>query len=346
MAFSGCVKLLRGGKLPDPDPATTDKLFIYTWSGYTDDELAKRFTAETGIEVVIEIFDSNETMLAKLQAGAGGIYSLIYPSDYIVQEMVELDLLAPLDHSRILRLDDLFPNYQDPAYDPGNQYSVPISWGTTGLAYNRTLLQEAPEDWSYLWEKADDLSRRVTLLNDVRETLGAALKYQGHSYNSREPKEVEQAYEALVRLKPDLAAFTSSAWRDQLLAGDLLMAMAYSVDASEVIEENPDLIYMVPKSGSSLWTDTLVIPKNAPNPDAAYAWINLMFEPEVAAGVMQRLFFATPSKTAYDLLPDEFRNDATLFPPEEILAKCEGIAPVGEAMSEVYDRFWTQLTSG
>jgi spermidine/putrescine transport system substrate-binding protein len=346
MAFSGCVKIFRGGRLPNPNTSQTDKLYIYSWSGYIDDELVERFETETGIEVVVEIFDSNETMLAKLQAGAGGVYSIIYPSDYLVQEMVKLNLLMELDHSRIVGLADLFENYKNPVYDPGNKYSVPISWGTTGLAYNSKALKEPPDDWSYLWEHQALLSQRLTLLNDVRETLGATLKSQGHSYNSTDLEEIEDAYEILLKLKPAIASFNSSAWRDQLLAGDLIMAMAFSVDASEVIQENANIQYVVPKSGASLWTDTIVIPKNAPNPDAAYAWLNLMFQPDVASGMMQRLLFATPSRAAYQILPESFRTDPTLFPPEDVLAKCEGIAPLSKEVSSLYDRYWTQLTSG
>lgn len=346
MAFSGCVRFLRGGQLPETTVARTDKLYVYTWTGYVDEALMQRFTEKTGIEVVVDIYDSNETMLARLQAGSGSIYSIIYPSDYVVQQMVELDLLTELDHSRIPHLEDLFANYYDPPYDPENRHSVPVSWGTTGLAYNSRLLQKEPEDWSYLWDNQDSISRKFTLLNEVRETLGAVLKRRGYSYNSTNPRELERAYNDLVELKPSIVAFTNSAWRDQLLAGDLLIAMAYSVDASEVIDENSDIKYIIPASGSSLWTDTIVIPKSAPNPDAAYEWINLMFEPEVAAGVMQRLFFATPSKTAYDLLPQAFRDNPTLFPSEAVLAECEGIAPVDPETSDLYDRYWTRIMSG
>ncbi|MGA1474828.1 MAG: ABC transporter substrate-binding protein, partial [Prochlorothrix sp.] len=343
--FASCARN-RVHNLSTRSGGDKDKLYIYTWTGYTDDELTNRFTEQTGIEVVVDIYDSNETMLAILQAGGGDTYSIIYPSDYMVQQMIELNLLAQLDHSRIPRLNELFPNYQNPVYDPNNTHSIPISWGTTGIAYNSRVLDTVPTDWSYLWENQAQLNRRITLLDDMRETLGAALKSLGYSYNSTDPAQLEEAYQILVELKPAIASFSSSAWREQLLAGDLTLAMAYSVDAGEVVEENEDIQYIVPESGSSLWTDTLVIPASAPNPDAAYAWINLMLEPDVAAAMMERLFFATPSRTAYGLLDEEFKADTTLFPSEEILSKCEGIAPVEAETEELFDRYWTQLTSG
>lgn len=334
-----------GGQGQSSGSGGSQKLHIYTWTSYTDDDLTSRFTAETGIDVVVDIYDSNEMMLAKLQAGGGDAYSIIYPSDYMVQQMINLGLLTALDPSRLTGLDNLFPQFQDPVYDAGNRHSIPVAWGTTGLAYNRALLNTPPQDWDFLWENQTTLSRRLTLLNDVRETMGAALKRLGYSYNTTNPAELEAAYEALAALKPAIAAFTTDGWRGQLLAGDLLMAMAYSSEAGEVMTENPDLQYVIPQSGSSLWTDTMAIPKSAPNPDAAYAWMNWMLQPEVIAETLQRLHFATTSRAAYQLLPEPVRSNPVHYPPEAVLNNCEGIAPVGKEASELYDRYWTRLTS-
>lgn len=345
LAFSGCVRMRGGFQRPPAPTLNSNRLYINTWAGYVDEELTRRFTEETGLEVVVDIYDSNETMLAKLQAGGGDNYSIIYPSDYMVRKMIELDLLLPLEHDRLERLDELFPNYQNPAYDPGNRYTLPISWGTTGLIYHQRLMPSPPTDWPELWKDPKKLSRRITMLNDVRETLGAILKGLGYSYNTQDPKAIAEAYEVLLKLKPAIATFTTDAWRDQLMAGDLWVSMAYSVDAGTAIEESEDLAYVVPKSGSSLWTDVLAIPKRAPNVDAAYAWMNFMADPEIAAPLMQRLFFATPSRTAYDRLPTDFQNDTTLFPPTDILEKCESIVPLELPIAQLYDRYWTQLTS-
>ncbi len=324
--------------------AQSETLHIYTWADYTDEGLAQLFTERTGIEVVIDIYDSNEVMLAKMQAGGGDAYSIIYPSDYMVEEMIRLDMLSELDHAKIQGLDTLFPQWQNPTYDPGNAHSIPMSWGTTGLLYNTSQLDFEPSDWSDLWDNQEQLFRRMTLLDDVREVMGAVLRSLGYSYNSTNPAEIEEAYQRLVELKPALASFQSFGWEDQLLSGDLALVMAYSVDAIAATLEDPSLVYVVPNSGSSLWTDTMVIPKSAPNPEAAYAWMNLFYEPEVSAEVVSRLFFATPIQPAFDLLPDDLKANDDLFPPEEILAKCEGIAPVGEAI-ELYDRLWTELSS-
>lgn len=345
LALSSC-----GWTLADVKPApsfagSTDELYIYTWAGYTDDELLNRFQEETGIRAIADVFDSNEAMLARLQAGGGAGYSIIYPSEYMVQQMMGLGMLQELNPARILGLDSLFPRFQDPIYDPGNRHSVPVSWGTTGLIYNRSKLAQAPEDWGYLWDNSQELSRRITLLNDVREVMGASLRSLGYSYNSQDPEHIKAAYLKLRELKPAIASFTSDAWRTQMLTGDLYLAMCYSSDANEIIEEAENLDYVLPQSGSSVWIDTLAIPKTAPNVEGAYAWINFMLQPDVAAKICQRLSFATPSQAAYSLLPLEFRNNRSLFPPEAILERCEGLEPVAEEISEIYDRYWTLLTS-
>ncbi len=350
LALANCQRGISDVQTGDSEPtetaqaSTPDTLHIYTWADYTDDDLAARFTEQTGIEVLVDIYDSNETMLAKMQAGGGDAYSLIYPSDYMVAQMIELEMLMTLEKDQISGWENFYDQWQNPSYDPGNAHSVPMSWGTTGLLFNRTQVDPLPEDWDYLWEQQDQLWRRITLLDDVREVMGAVLRSLGYSYNSTDPAEIEAAYQRLVELKPALANFQSFGWEDQLLGGDLLMVMTYSVDAIAATIENPDLEYIVPASGSSLWTDTMVIPKSAPNPEAAYAWINMLMEPEVSAEVVGRLFFATPNRAAYDMLPDDLKSNTDLFPPEDVLANCEGIAPVGDT-AELYDQFWTQLKS-
>mgnify|MGYP006271355067 CR=1 FL=1 len=344
MALSSCGWTLAQVK-PTPTQSASDTLYIYTFSGYTDRELFDTFTTNTGVKVVADIYDSNETMLAKMQAGGGAAYSIIYPSDYMVRQMKALKMLAQLEHSRINNLENLLPQFKNPGYDLGNRYSVPVSWGTTGLIYNRKKLKDPPEDWDYLWQHQQQLSRRITLVNDVREVMGAVLRMLGYSYNSTNPQQLQQAYEKLRTLKPAIASFTTDAWKEQILAGDLSISMGFSADAVEVSQENAELQYVIPRSGTSLWTDTMVIPKTAPNVDAAYAWMDFMLQPAVAASVCERLNFATPNQPAIKQLSPEKRSNPSLYPPDSILAKCERVEPLGK-FGEVYDRYWTNLTSG
>jgi spermidine/putrescine transport system substrate-binding protein len=346
LPLSGCGWTLAEVRPAVGKPGNKDELFVYTWSQYTDDTLLEEFTSQNGIRVIADIFNSNETMLATFQAGKGSIYSVVYPSDYKVSEMIEKGLLSPLNPNQVEGLDNLLPQFQNSPHDPGNKYSVPLSWGTTGFIYNSEKLNPPPDDWDYLWQNQAKLSRRITLLDDVREVMGAVLRSLGYSYNSTKPNEIKQAYEKLTKLKPAIASFTTDAWRDQMVAGDLLIAMGYSADAMGVINENPQLKYVIPKSGSSLWSDTMAIPKTAPNFDAAYAWVNFMLQPSVAAQITQRLFFATPNQAAYDQLPAPLRNNETLFPADATLSNCERIKPLDANVTELYDRYWTKLTSG
>ncbi|MGL6283182.1 MAG: ABC transporter substrate-binding protein [Microcoleaceae cyanobacterium] len=345
LGLSSCGWRLAEVKSENTVQVNSDTLYIYTWAGYTDDDLLNHFYQETGIKVIADVFDSNEAMLARLQAGGGGAYSVIYPSGYMVEKMVELKLLAPLNHDLLTGLDELFPQFQDPVYDPGNKHSVPLSWGATGFIYNKKLLETPPTDWDYLWQNQDKLAKRFTLLNDVREVMGATLKMLGYSYNATDPTQIRQAYEQLVKLKPAIASFTTDAWRSQMLVGDLMIAMCYSSDAAEIMPENEDLAYVTPESGSSLWTDALVIPRTAPNSDGAYRWINFMLQPDISKQLIERLSFATPSEAAYRMLSDETRNDPALFPPESVIAKSEGIAPLDDQIAELYEQYWTRLTS-
>jgi spermidine/putrescine transport system substrate-binding protein len=345
VALSSCGWTLAEVRPLAAKPGNKDELYIYTWSNYIDDALRNEFTAQTGIKVIADVFDENEAMLATFQAGKGAIYSIVYPSDYMVAKMLNLKLLAELDSSRIVGLENITPRFRTSIYDPGNRFHVPISWGTTGLVYNNEKLSEPPTDWDYLWKNQEKLSRKMTLLGDQREVIGAALRSLGYSYNTTNPQEIKQAYEKLVQLKPAVTTFTTDAWRTQLIAGDLLLAMGYSVDGVLVAKETPNLKYVVPSSGSSVWQDTLVIPKTAPNPEAAYAWINYLLQPAVAAQITERLLFATPNQAAYDQLPAPLRNNEALFPPDSVLENSQSLLPLPRPIQELYDKYWTKLTS-
>ncbi|MEH1997423.1 MAG: spermidine/putrescine ABC transporter substrate-binding protein [Nostoc sp.] len=344
LSLAGCGWRLGEVRANSNTNGQRDQLYIFTWTQYTDNQLLKTFSTQTGMKVLADVYDSNDVMLAKLQAGGGGTYSIIYPSDYMVQKMVNKGLLTEIDHDRLIGLENLFPRFQNPSYDLNNRYSIPFNWGTTGLLYNSEKIKNAPQDWDYLWQNQKQLSQQMTLLNDVREVMGATLRMLGYSYNSKNEQQIKQAYEKLKVLKPAIARFDTDAWQNQILAGDLLLAMCYSADAVRISQENPNLKYVIPRSGSSLWTDTIVIPKTAPNQAGAYAWINMILQPELAAQISQRLSISTPNRAGFEQLSKTIQNNANLFPSESVLANCERVSPVGE-FEEVYDRYWTQLTS-
>jgi len=349
--LTNCARNIGSGST-DASPASPasssgggdNTLHVYSWSTYIDDDLLKSFEQETGIKVVADIYDSNETMLAKIQAGGGKQYSIIYPSDYMVGQMVELNLLSPIDKARVSGYDDLLEQWQSPSYDVDNKNSVPYTWGTTGLVYNTEVLTKPVTDWSYLWDNKKQLSGKMTLLNDVREVMGFTLKSLGFSNSSKDPKQIEAAYKKLAQLKPAISSFTTDGWRDQIVVGDLLLSHAYSVDGIDVMASNPKLQYIIPASGATVWTDTIVIPKNAPNVDAAYKWIEYSINPETSSQTLSRLKLATPNRKTLELLPQELRENPALIPPDAVLKKCEVLGNVDTA-TDLYDRYWTQLTS-
>ncbi|MBD2100037.1 PotD/PotF family extracellular solute-binding protein [Leptolyngbya sp. FACHB-261] len=330
----------------EPSSATASgTLNIYTYTSYVNPKIQEKFTQNTGIQVIADTYDSNETMLAKIQARGGAGYSILSPSDYMVTQMVELGLLEPLDKSLLQGLNQLAEPFQNPAYDPNNAHSLPMTWGTTGIAYNSKLLPKAPTDWTSLWELKEEIKGRLTLADDVREVMGMTLHSLGYSYNSTDKSQIEEAYEKLRELKPTIASFNSDGWRPQMLSGDVVVSMAYSGDGLAIGDENPDIKYVIPAGGTSLWTDTIAIPKAAPNKAAAYAWVNALLQPENAAEISSANNFSTPNKAAIALVPEKLKNNPNWQPSEQILAKCERIQPVDEPTQALLDDYWTRLKS-
>jgi spermidine/putrescine transport system substrate-binding protein len=346
VVLSNCARNLSDPKLSGETAGSSSKtLQVYGWVNYTDESLLKDFENKTGIKVTVDTYDSNEAMLAKMQAGGGNAYSIIYPTDYMVTQMTDLKMLTPLDQSRIKGLEGLREKWQNPSYDRNNSHSIPVAWGTTGLTYDPEKYGSTIKGWADLWDNKDSLTRRVTLLNDVREVMGTTLLALGHSLNTENPKHIKAAYDKLVAFKPAIASFLTNGWEEQLASGDMLVSMAYSTDALSLITEQPNLRYVIPETGASLWTDTLAIPKTAPNVDAAYEWINYMLTPETSAKIVERLKFATPSQVAYDKLPSKLKSNTNLFPSAAMIDQCEVIAPVAPKIAESLDSYWTQLTS-
>jgi len=340
------------GKEEVARPVTQDKqtLYIYGWATYVNNnEVLEGFTKETGIKVVGDTYDSNEVMLAKLEASGGRSgYSVIYPSDYMVTQMRDLKLLAPLNKKLLPNLVNISQGYLDLPHDRGAVFSIPVSLGTTGIAYNvkavKSIIGEEPTDWSYLWEHKSKL--RITLVNDPREVMGMALHILGNSYNTKETEKIEQAFKKLRELMPAIANFTTDAWRDPLASGDLMMCMAFSGDAISLARQDPNIKYILPNGGTSIWTDTLAIPKGAANLEGAHAWINYVMKPEIAAKISDANSFGTTNKYAKSMIPDDLKAIKALEPSEAMLAKSDRIAKLDPQVLQVYEGFWTRLTTG
>jgi spermidine/putrescine-binding protein len=321
------------------------ELHVYNWSEYIDPEIYAEFEAEFGVKVIEDTFASNEDLLAKFQAGASG-YDLIVPSDYMVNIMNQLGLLAELNYDNIPNFANIDERFRDPPYDPGNKVSVPYQWGTSGIGYDADVFEEPPDSWGYLFdpEMAAPYAGKISMLNDPREALGAALKYLGYSLNSNDAAQLEEAKQLLLQQKAWVATYDSEGFEDLLAAGETQLAHSWSGDIFMAAVEAPQLWYAIPKEGGVIWTDNLAIPKTANSQYTAEVFINYLLRPEVGAKVSNYTWYASPNEAATEFISQEITGEPAIYPPEDVMDRLEFIRDVGEATT-LYDRIWTEIKS-
>ncbi len=319
------------------------ELHVYNWSEYIDPQVYVDFEAEFGIHVVEDTFANNEELLAKLQAGAGG-YDVIVPSDYMVTIMIQQGLLAELNHENLPNLVNLDPKFADPPYDPGLKHCVPYLWGTTGIGYNSEVFEEPPDSWAYLFdpELASQYAGRFTMINDVREAVGAALKYLGYSLNTTSEEELMAARDLLIQQKQWVYSYDSEQYEDLLSADETVMAHAWSGDIFMVAAEDERLWYAIPREGATIWADNLCIPTTAPSKEAAELFINYLLRPDVAARNSNYTWYASPNAAAEEFIDAEILEEPAIYPPEDVMERLEWIADVGPA-APLYERIWTEV---
>ena len=334
MVLTGCG----GGK-----QKMAKELYLYNWAEYIDPQVLEDFEAEFDVQVVEDTFANNEELLAKLQAGAVG-YDLIVPSDYMVEIMIEEGMLAELDHENLTNLGNLDAKFAEPPYDPGLVYCVPYLWGTTGIGYNDDMFDDPPDSWAYLFDPdlVSEYAGQITMLNDVRESMGAALKDLGYSLNSTNQAELEEARDLLIQQKAWIYAYDAEQYEDLLSADETVVAHSWSGDVFMVAEEDERLWYAIPEEGGVIWADNLCIPESAPNKYTAEAFINYLLRPEVAAANSNFTWYASPNAKATDLIDEEILEEPAIYPPPEVMVKLEWLEDVGEA-TPIYERLWTEV---
>ncbi len=317
-------------------------LHMYTWSDYVKPELIQRFERENQCRVVIDTYDSNEAMYAKLKAGASG-YDLLFPSSYMVRIMHQQGMLRALDHSKLPNLRNLDSAYLDMAFDQALDHSVPYTVSVTGLGYLGSRVENAEPSWTML--DREDLKGRMTLLNDYRETIGAALKSLGFSLNTLDDAELAAAKEVVLRWKRNIAKFENEQYKTGLASGEFLLTHGYSGDLMLVQSENEDIQIVIPEEGAALSFDDMVIPTGAEQVELAHRFINFVLDPEVAAELTEFIYYLCPNEASYPYLAREIREDPILFPPAEVVEKLEMIADLGEGNAK-YARLWDEIKAG
>jgi spermidine/putrescine transport system substrate-binding protein len=341
LACSGCTRNVSFGPnsaIGDPNPKVVN---LAIWSNYINPTLLETFEKKYGVKVQVSNYSSNEELLAKLQAGASG-YDVAVPSDYMVYVMSKLGVLQKIDRNQLGNFKLVGSKYLKKSFDPENSYSVPYHWGTTGIAINKSLYKGNVKGWKTFFESAD-LGGRFSLLDDPRETIGAALKALGYSMNSKSPKELQEAKQLLLSARKKIKAFTSEP-KMSLIHGELAVTHTYMVDAYQAKKEQPksEIVYIIPEEGGTFWIDSLVVPKGAAHPKQAHQLIDFLLEAKASAQASLSLFSAPTVPTAIPLLPKAFTGNAGLFPADSILAKCEMLEDLGEAQV-LWDRTWTEV---
>lgn len=335
-----------GAHVETKDIGTALHLFI--WPDYLDPALVQEFEKAYGVSVSIDYYDTNEAMIAKLQAGGTGQYDLVVASDYAVEVLRQAGLLLPLDHGALPNLENLQRRFVDAPYDPGNVYSVTYQWGTSGLGVRSDLVEDSTKlipSWRLVFDPAAAVGP-FTMLDDPRETIGAALLYLGHSPNSTDPKELDEAERLLMAQRPRLLTYSPFATaRDLLASGDAVVAHNYSGDVRTVAEEVPGIRYLIPSEGSIVWTDNLAVPKDAPDQKLAQVFINFILDARIGARLADFTRYATPNEASLPLVNAELRADPTIYPDSAMLSRMDFLRDVGDARA-TYDRIWTRLRAG
>ena len=343
-------------------PASADRVLnVYNWSDYIDPQVLEDFRKETGIEVHYDVFDSNEVLETKLLTGHSG-YDVVVPSAYFLERQVAAGVFRKIDASRLSGLANLDPEIvrQAARHDPGNEHSVVYMWGTTGIGYDaakvRQVMPDAPVDsWKLVFDPAivaKFAGCGVAVLDDPTDMVATALLYLGKDPNSESADDLAAAEALLLKIRPHLRTIHSSQYIDQLAGGELCIAVGYSGDilqARDRAEEagRPiDIEYSIPREGALMWFDTLAIPADAPHPEQAYAFIDFLLRPEVAAANSNFVNYATANAKASSLVNEQLRNDPGIYPTPDVKARLQPNLAKSAEFTRALNRTWTRFVTG
>ncbi|MGC4019574.1 MAG: extracellular solute-binding protein [Muricomes sp.] len=325
--------------------AGNNQVIVYNWGEYINPDVLTKFEEETGIHVVYEEYETNEIMYPKIQSGAIA-YDVVCPSDYMIQRMIENNLLAEINFDNVPNIKYIDSTYLEQArqFDPQNKYSVPYLFGTVGILYNKTMVHEPVDSWGILWDET--YKGNILMQDSVRDAFGITLKYLGYSLNSTDLDELEEAKKMLIKQKPLVQAYVIDQVRDKMIGNEAAIGVIYSGEALYTQTENPNLEYVIPKEGSNLWIDSWAIPKNAKHKENAEAFINFLCRPDIAKMNYDYTTYSIPNSEGRKLIEDDWlRNNKITFPDPEDLAQCETFKFLGDDNDELYNRLWREVKS-
>lgn len=317
------------------------RLNVFNWSNYIADDTLARFHNETGIAVRYGIYESNEEMLARVMSGNSG-WDVVFPTNYFVTPMREMGLLAPIQRDQISQAGNLFSQFAAPQWDPQLNWCVPYMWGSSGILYNAKVTP-APKRWSDMWDPR--LGGRITMLDDPAEVLGATLKKIGLPLNSSGEAELLRAKQEALRQKPLLRAYLNAEVRDQVVAGDVLVAQLWATTAQQAIDDAPHLHFAYPEEGFPLYADCAAILKESQHADLAHRFIDFLLRPDIGESIVAFSRTATTNEAAHRRLRPEVASLETLYPNRQILARGEWFATVPAPAQRLRDRIWTEIKS-
>ena len=324
------------------DPGTADKgvVNVYNWGVYIDESVLEDFTAETGIKVVYDTFESNEAMYGVLK-NEGASYDVVIPSDYMISRMIEEDMLEPLNFDNIPNFEDVDPALKNPDYDPENLYSVPYMWGLLGVIYNTTMVEETPSSWDIMFD--ENYAGQILMFNNSRDAIGIALKQLGYSYNTTDENQIKEAVDLLIQQKPLVQSYVMDDIFEKMQSGSAAIGAYYYGDFLTMQEVNPDLAFCLPEEGTNLYVDAMCIPKNAENKENAEIFINYMCSTQAGLKNCEEIWYSSPLLSVREELDPEVSGDPYAYPDESILAQCESFKNLPADTLALYDSEWTRL---
>lgn len=322
-----------------------EEIYMYNWSEYIDPEIIAQFEQECGVRVVETNFDSNETLLATLQAGGGG-YDIIVPSDYMVQIMIDEGMLLEIDFSVVTNIANMDPLNVNQYFDPEQKYTVPYFWGTSGFAVDTNVVTDYTESWEMVFDTDSPHCGLISMLDDQRETLGAALMYLGYSINDTDPAHLEEAKNLLIAQSDCVKAYDSETNDDLIISGETVFGHIWTGDA--ILAGDPEyggrdgIVYVIPEEGCTIWQDNLAVPVDSENPYTAMVFINYLQYPEIAAQNAEWVGYASPNAAAKALIDPDILANEGIYPTAEVSQRLQWIEDVGDALG-LYDRIWTEF---